>query len=454
MQPLSSRLSARLSGWLWPALPGVLRTLAEAGWIYVVYAAASVLADKQSPVIGPIEMFGFVGVGVPIGVFGRRKPAIGAFMVIGGVILGGALGSLAGQDLDALGENWPGALGSHFAGWLAGFAVLRGAVLSIGEKVADQLEQMLRIVPIVLAVGWAYTSFVARPELWLSFAIAAMWGTWMYLSGSMVGIGLARLGVLHAEVSDTRQRRAWRWLVIGVGFAIVPISVPVAVLAGIPLGEIVSPVVGPLQSILSLVAYLFAFIVWILSIIQPVAGPLSELFDQLGRRATSVPQDADAAHGLATIAAALISFLTLLLIALAIYFAARRLLTRRQTPDAEADPAFTDIERAIVLPAAPIPRSTRRRRRLGRPRDAVGAYLSAIDALNGYGELARKPVETPAAHASRLRRLAEVGGVDLARLAATYQLARYGARTITHLENVRAVGRFQRFRRALRASRG
>jgi len=41
---------------------------------------------------------------------------------------------------------------------------------------------------------------------------------------------------------------------------------------------------------------------------------------------------------------------------------------------------------------------------------------------------------------------------DFARLAAGYQLARYGERRITRVENVRAVGRFQRLRRILRGS--
>ena len=440
----------RIAGRVAPALPGVLRTVAEAGWLTLVYAAASVIADRQAPVIGPIEMYLFVGAGVVIGAWGRRRPAAGALLMIGAVIVGGGLGSLAGQDLLAI-TDWQRALGSHFAGWLAGIAVLRGAVISIGEKAADNLEQLLRAMPLVLGVIWAYTSFAVRPELWLPFAVAAMWGTGMYLSGSIVGIGMARLNILHAEVDDARQRRAWRWLVLGIGLAIVPLSIPVAVLAGIPLMAMISPIVGPLQWLLSLLAYPLAFIIWVLSILlRPIAGPLAQVFDEFERIARPGPTGGRQISEVATAAALVISVATLILIALVIFLSARWLLLRRQGKDLDPEPGFDDIERAIVLPTAEPPRARIRTRRLRPPRDAVSAYLSTVAELEGHGELGRLPPETPAAHAARLRSLGQVRWPDLARLAATYQLARYGDRAISGLENARAVGRFKRIRRALR----
>jgi MFS family permease len=451
---LRTRVRETLADRVVPVMPGLLRTVAEAGWLTVLYAAASVIADKQAPVIGPIEMYLFVGAGVVIGAVGRRNTAIGALLLIGAVVVAGALGSLAGQDLFAI-TDWQRALGAHFAGWLTGLALLRGAVITIGEKAAASLEQMLRVVPIFLAVVWAYTSFVARPELWLPFAVAGMWGTGMYLSGSIVGIGLARLRVLHAEVEDQRQRRAWRWLVIGVGFAIVPLSIPVAILAGIPLTQLISPLVGPLQWLLSLLAYPLAFIIWIASILlRPIAEPLGQLLDEIEQRVILVPDQATESPALATALAGLIALLTLILIALVIFFAARWLLQRRHAPDGDPEPGFADIERAIVMPAAEPPRPRGRVRRLGPPRDAVGAYLSTMAELDAYGELARQPAETPAAHASRLRSFDQVRWPDLARLAATYQLARYGDRSISRVENARAISRFRRLRRALRVGRG
>jgi len=448
---LRSRLQQRLAGRVWPVFATGLRAAAEAGWITVLYAAVSVLADKRPPVIGPIEMSAFVGVGVVIGHLGRRVPGMGAVVLICAIILGGAIGALAGQAPDALAVDWQRALGLSFAGWLAGLGVLRGAAASIGEKSAAQLELMLRVVPLALGVLWAYGTYAARPELWQPFWITAMWGTAMYLSGSLLAIGMSRLHVLHAEVTDVRQRRAWRWLVFAVGFTILPATVPLAVLAGVPVADILAPILAPIQWLLGLVAYPMAFIIWILSILlRPVAEPLANLMDELAQRTARVPETATQSSEVATVLAFLITAVTLILIGLAVYFVARWLLTRRQPPTDDLGASYSDIERSIVLPPAEAPRATRRRRRLGAPRDAVSAYVAAMAQLDAHPELARGPSETPAAHAHRLRPQTGARGLDIARLAAAYQLARYGARSITRLENVRAVKRFQRIRQSLR----
>ena len=147
---------------------------------------------------------------------------------------------------------------------------------------------------------------------------------------------------------------------------------------------------------------------------------------------------------------------TILLVLLAIYYVARWLLNRKRGLDEDDDQAANDIEREIVVPTAPAkPAAQRRFRRRGSPHDVVAAYMSALGELESHEGLARLPNETPAQHARRVRRASGVDpevAADFARLAAGYQLARYGERRITTLENVRAVGRFQRLRRLLRAS--
>ncbi len=396
-----TRAGAFVSNRVRPLVPAFLRIVAEAGWLLVLYSTASVIADKRPPIIGPVEMSLFVGAGVLIGAVGRRWPALGAVLVIVGAFVGGLMGSLAGQNLLAFDDL---VIGRHFAGWLAGLAVLRGAIVSVGDKASEQLEQMLKWVPIAIGVLWAYTTYAGRPELWISFAVAAMWGTAMYLSGSLVAIGMARLDILHAEVKDEQQRRAWRWLVLGVGLAVVPLSVPIAVLAGIPLTAMVSPIVGPIQWLLSLIAYPLAAIIWLLSIVlRPVAGPLSELMDQIGNNVIAVPDQTTETPEIATFVAALITIATIVVIGLALFLTARWLMIRRQGPPDEPESGYADIERDIVLPVTPTPTPKTRIRRLGSPRDAVGAYLSTIAALEVRAELARQPAETPARHAARLR---------------------------------------------------
>jgi hypothetical protein len=328
-----------------------------------------------------------------------------------------------------------------------------------GENAAEDLQKLLRTVPIGLALIWAYTAFAAPPELWLSFAVNAMWGTIAFLSSAIVSIGLARLNVLHSGLADERQRRGWRWLVIGVGFVIVPIAVPIGVLAGIPLAELAAPVVGLFQFALSLLAYPLAGIIFLLSLVlRPIAEPLAQFFEDVGDR-MGEPQPApspEEASIIGTLLGLAIWFITIFVILMAIFYVARWLLSRRRGLDPEQDPVLTDTERAIVVPEEPAKaQSARRFRRRGSPHDVVAAYMSAIGELETHPDMARLPNETPAQHARRLRRVDGVDpelAADLARLAAGYQLARYGERRITSLENVRAVGRFQRVRRLLRAS--
>ena len=240
-----ARLRSRLPD---NVLQPTLRVIAEAGWITVVYSAASVMIDKHVPVLGPIEFFAFVLAGALIGRIGRPRLDLGPVLLIMSVVVGGIVGWLASPEARELLPNIAAAASVHVAGWLAGVAVLRGAIVDTGEKAAEDLEKLLRTVPVGLALIWAYMAIAADEALWLSFAVGAMWGTLAFLSSSVVSIGLARLNVLHSGLADERQRRGWRWLVIGIGFVIVPIAVPIGVLSGIPLAAMVTPVVGPLQS--------------------------------------------------------------------------------------------------------------------------------------------------------------------------------------------------------------
>jgi hypothetical protein len=262
-------------------------------------------------------------------------------------------------------------------------------------------------------------------------------------------------------VLDHTQRRGWRLLVGVIGFGIVPIAVPIGILSGIPISALVTPVVGPLQFVLSLLVIPLSFIVWIVAeTLRPFAGPLGELLDQI-QRANEERERRQQAEQLAndlisdvmTIVGLALWAFTILVLVIAIYGVARWLLRRRHVFVEDLDDGDADTEHAILVPIADQKQSLRRRgRRPSAPHDAVAAYLGALAELEDHPDLARLPTETPAQHAARLRASGMDGAREVARLAAAYQLARYGERRITVLENVRAVSRFQRVRRLLRAS--
>lgn len=434
-----------------------LRILAEAGWITVVYSAASVIVSHQAPVLGPIELSLFVAVGALAGWLGRPRSEIGPVLLIIAVLVGGAAGWLASSEARSMLDDLPRAFNVHLAGWLAGVAVLRGALISPGPSAADEIERLTRSMPAALAVVWAYASIVAHPTLWLSFAVGAMWGTVLFLSAAVVALGMARLNVLHATVTDQRQRRGWRWLVAAVGFGVVPIALPIAVLTGVPLAQMLNPIIGPLRLIGDILTIPLSWIVWILTeIFKPIAGPLGQFLDELQRRMAgrAKPEDQEPAL-IGTLIGLALWVLALFAVLLVIFLMAQWLLKRKGVNDEPLD-AVPDTERSIVVPQRdPKPAASRfRLRRRGMPTDVVSAYLGALAELETHPELARLASETPAEHAARLRRAAvdPDAASDLARLAAGYQLARYADRHITPLENMRSVKRFRRIRRLLRAS--
>src|SRR6188508_2633811 len=148
-----------------------LRVIAEAAWITVVYSASAVMIDKHVPIFGPVEFVLFVVAGVVIGRVGRPREELGPVLLIIGVIVGGMVGWLWSADARHLLPNLPAAASTNISGWICGLAVLRGAIIDTGEKAAEDVEKLLRTVPVGLAVIWAYMAIAADRNLWLSFAV-------------------------------------------------------------------------------------------------------------------------------------------------------------------------------------------------------------------------------------------------------------------------------------------
>ena len=140
------------------------------------------------------------------------------------------------------------------------------------------------------------------------------------------------------------------------------------------------------------------------------------------------------------------------LIALAWFFAHRWQGRRRG-----AGPGNAVTERRSIvldvratLPSLPLPQ---RRTRLVGPKDALEAYPRLLDDWSSMPAQARRPTETPAAHAARLR-ADGAGAAALDLLVADFQLARFGAVPLTPAEDQRAVRRYHRLRRGTLTTSG
>jgi hypothetical protein len=431
----------------------VLRVAAESGWLSVVYAGAAVLMSKTAPVLGPFEIAGFVAVGLLVGRISRTNPGVGAVLLIGFAIAGGVLGWLADNNVWLTLPNLPRALGLHIAGWVASVAVIRGSLVAVDERAPFQLESLMSFMPLLIGFLWAYTTFAVRPGLWLPFAVSAMWGTVWFLSASLVAIGLARLEILHRDVVDPHRKRAWRWIVVVIGLGVIPIAIPLAILSGIPLSALLSPVTGPVQFGFGLLVYPLIFIVWILTaILSPIAPGVGEFLDRLGQaiaaRGRPEPQESST---IGVILGLALWTVTVVVLIYAIYYIARWMLSRRDTRLIADDDQAGGLTHEIVMPSPDKKPAAHRKRRKLSPHDAVGAYIAAIDELDKDPDYARRESETPAQHAARLRRRGTEIAPDLGRLAAGYQIARYAERSINPFENVRAMSRLQRIKRALKA---
>lgn len=443
----------------WTLLPPVLRVAAEAGIFTVVYAAAAVVIEHQPPLLGPIELGLLVAGGALVARVARPLPEIGALLLIAAVLAGGAAGWLASPAARAVLLSDPAtALATHGTGWLAAFAVLRGLTVGGATSTARQLEQLLRSMLPILALIWAVTTLVALPVLWLSFAASALWGTVVLLVAGLSGLGMDRLQALHAGVTESRVRRVWRWLVLAAAISVVPLAVPFVVLAGIPVDLLFGPIIGPVLFLIGLVAYPLAFIVDALVVLlKPFAGPLGLFLDEMQARLGKPrpPEEVIEPSLLTTIIGLSLALITVLVLAGAAFAIAHWLLSRREDELSERGAVDGRIEHSFVVPVA-APRAPRpatgRRRRRDAARDAVGAYVSAIDELSALPIYARQPSETPAQHALRLRATLMPAAPELGRLAADYQLARYAERDLTDAEDRRALARLDRLRRLLRGS--
>jgi hypothetical protein len=440
--------------------PYLLRALAEGGWITVVYAAVVTVFGHRPPAVGPVEFSLLVGLGLVLGHYSRRRFELGPVLLIAGALAGGAIGWLLSADARAVVlVNPAAALGIHASGWIGALAVLRGMTIQRGSVGAQQAEGLLRVTLPAVALVWGFGTLASTPPLWPAFASDALWGTLCFLVAAVMGLGLARLNILQAGFSDTRARRIWRLLVVVIAFAILPLALPIAVLSGIPIAQLLNPLSGPLNTIGWVLTLPLQFVVAVLeAIFKPLGPGVGELLDRLGTGfgAIRAPGDPVEPTLTGTILGILIALTTIAFILLLMYIVAQWFWGNRRDDSPRRLEMEGAVEHAIVVPrpearASVGPERPVYRRR--RPGNAVEAYLGALRELDRHPAYARALDETPAQHSSRLRTAGMPAARDLGRLAAAYQLIRYGSRHLSTSEDRRSIDRFHRLRRLLRADR-
>ena len=431
-------------------LPAALDAVVEGAWLAIAYLALQVLGAHGPILLGPVEFALLAGAGLLLA--RGRLTRTGASLVVVAAVAAAAGGWIMSPAVREalLAGRVDTALGLHTGGWLAGLAVVRGAMHA--ERSDDDLivSRLLAWGVPGLAIPWLLAQ-VATPAARAAFSEPAFVATLAFVVGGLLAVAVARLDSL-----GSRSGVGWRsnptWLlVLGLvaGSALL-VALPLAAMLGVPLDAAVRGAIGPVWLVVSGAIVLLAIPAGLLAaalvaLLRAVLGPGHAVVTPPAPQAAALPMTLGAAGVNTVFAIATVAVILLVLVLIA-----RRVLVAngaRHPPD--------DEERGIVLPGSSIrpnlalPR-WRPRAAAPLPHDAVTAYVAAIDELRRVSRLARAGDETPAAHAHRLR-ASGLGMLSLELLAADYALVRYAGRTLTRAEDRRALARWRRARVTARA---
>jgi hypothetical protein len=444
------------SSWPVRVLLPATQVLAEGSWLAVVYAGVQALSG-QPAWFGPLELALLAWAGMAWGRRTRwRSPAAEALGLPLLALASGALGWLLDPAVrQAMIQGDPAmALGLHGPGWLAGAAFWRGEVHRTAEDDDAIQDRLLRWVVPGLAIPWAIGHLATEGALEAEFVAAAFIGTVFFVASAFIAMGLARLEAVRASTgSDWRANRSWVAVVMVIALGVTAAAIPAAALLGVPARSLMVALFGPIQALLFVALLLVTPLVILAAAMADAIRPL--LPQGITLPHIGIPSFAADGRQLVNSVPVIVFYLAIgavllveLLIAAFIIWV--RWQERRRMRLAPID----DFEeRSIVIPEPepPAPRAARsparRQRTLGD--DPAGAYLQALDALERDGRWARRPGETPAEHAGRIR----AEGLALpafARLAAAFQLVRYGDRRLPARERSRAPARLRLVHRLLR----
>jgi hypothetical protein len=436
------------SRWLADAVPPLCGGMAEAGWIGVYAAAVGAPATGA----GPDGNLALVLVAALTGVlagrllpFGFLRPAA----ILGLTVLAVAVGAVI-SEATGLVSTTALRLATEM---LLGVAVLRGAAAGSPDAGAEAIEGAVRLSPALIGGGWLLGLWLAG-EARAAFIDQAFVATILFIVAAAIGLGTARLQALAADAQQAGTNRAWLALVLLVVGSVVLVALPVANLIGLPVARglataLIGIPLGVAGSIVGAIGTVAATIAAILTgLLQTVVSTPSVLPAPSAPPATPEPVPIPATGGDASaelVQLVLGAVLIVVLLALAAYLAyrwqGRRRRPRRIFDVVERRSIAFDLS-AIGLPDLGI---VARLRSALTPRDALQAYPRLLDDWAAPHPWARRPSETPAAHARRLRRQRD-GELALDLLVADYELARFGAVRLSAPEDRRAVARWHRLR--------
>jgi hypothetical protein len=436
----------RLVGWLLP----LAAIVAEGALLAVVYVAVQTTIDHRSPLLGTLEFAAAAGIAalaVRRGWLDPDEQLAPFLLLLAGL---GALGWMwdASVREALLDGRWVDAISLHPGGWLMVAAAMRG--VGRGVEIDDRAVTRLVLVGVpLLAIPWALGQ-VAAGDLRDEFTEAAYVASMTFVTSGFIAAGLARLQEIGRETGvDWRRNRSWLGTVLGVLVVVLALGVPAALILGLPGSAVARGILDPL---LSMLGYAFVFVAGLAALLAAIiAGMLRSLGVELPPPMTpeeiaQLPEIAEVTFeqvrgALTALAVFWIALLVVSVVLLRVWLRRRG---RRSLRGATEERSISIPERSFRLRVPRLPPAPPRPRRTT-PRDAVGAYLAALDDLADRDAIhARAEHETPRAHARRIG-----AGAELVALQADYALARYGGRGLTEPEHRRAIGRWRRLRERL-----
>jgi hypothetical protein len=430
------------SRWLAESAPPVLGGVAEAGWIGVYAAATGALSVGNGAWLSIVALVLAALTGVAAGrwlPFGRWRPVL----LLAVAVAVGIAGSLATSAAAAVP---PTTTVRFLSVVLLGLAVLRGAAhgdRTAGDRVIDLL---MRAAPVLIGAGWILgigISGPARP----AFEAGAFGSTILFIVAGTLGLGSARLlASATSSGHDQEVGRAWFTLVLLVVITVVFVALPIASLLGVPLaGSITAALIGAgllvAGTILGVAGAVAAILGSLLGALGSAPGPTPA---PVGSPPPGVPQPVPLpAPGVGTgtdvVGPILLLVLVIVLVLVAWYLAVRW----QGKPGRPAPPPAVTETRSISLAVSlglPTLSIGSRLRRIRSPRDALEAYLQLLEHWSTTRVLAKRPSETPAAHARRLRSEGH-GELSFDLLVADVELSRFGAVHLSAREEGRAIAR-------------